>query len=137
MLDPGNLGTITGRLVADPEILKEKVVRFSIARDYAGKNASDKEDRTGFFDFVFFLNDDPNSKFVKSQIDAGNFQKGSGITVAYGLEHQRWQQDDGSKRSKVGLVAHIITYAMSNKSGGESSGERSSSAGSKEAPGEF
>lgn len=128
MIDPGNLGTISGRLVADPEI-KENTARFSIARDFAGYNSDDKSDKTGFFDFFIFLDDsDQNASFFKSQVQKGNMKKGSSVTVSYSLQHNRWtDQAGGGKRSTIRLRAHSVGY---NGGVSKSDGQQSSSASS-------
>lgn len=124
MIDPRNMGTITGRMVADPEVLNGKVVKFSLAVDYAGMDSDNRDNRTGFFDCVMFLRDDnPNTKFVKGQIDAGNLKKGSAVQVAFGLSHNRWSTD-GNRRSKVELIVESMAYA-----GSKSDGQATSTAG--------
>lgn len=140
-IDPRNFGHLTGRFVADPEILQGKVVKFSMAADYAGVDADNKDNRSGFFDCVMFLRDDnPNTKFVKGQIDAGNMKKGSSVEVLYSLSHNRWSDKDGNRRSKVELIVESIAYAGSKQDGSSSSqGSTSSSSGGGNAsvPSEF
>ena len=115
MIDSRNLGVLSGNLVADPEKVTENVVKFRVAVDFAGNDRNDKDNRTGFFGFTYFLNDDNmNTKFVKSQIEAGNLKKGSSVSVAYRLQHSRWQKDD-QKMSAIELIAESINYSGSKR----------------------
>jgi single-stranded DNA-binding protein len=115
MIDARNFGSITGGLVADPELLgaDNNVVRLRIAADYAGKDREDSNNRTGYFNVTMFLNDDnSNTKFIKGQIDNGNLKKGSQIQVLYRLQQDRWEAD-GKRQQSVGLIAESISYAGS------------------------
>lgn len=108
-----NLASITGNLVADPEVISPKVIKFRIAVSRAGSNREDKEDNTGFFNITYFVNDgSPNGKFVSNQISNGNMKKGSGIAVVGELRQERWSKD-GKNASTVVVIADNIDYATS------------------------
>lgn len=110
MMDPRNVVTISGGVVADPERPSDKVVKFRLAVDYAGRE-KDSEDRSGYFDVVYYINDEnPNSKFVTGQLAAGNLKKGSGISVVGRLEHDRFKTKEGTKTSRVQIIADAISY---------------------------
>lgn len=113
MVDSRNMGTLTGGMLADPEVIDtktgNKIVKFRMGADYAGTEGGTSG--SGYFDVVYYANpDDRNSKFVISQIDAGNLKRGSQIGIVYRLNQERWEQE-GSKRSKIVLVAESVNYA--------------------------
>lgn len=111
MQDPKNVVILTGGLVDVPEISgnNDSVVRLRLAMDFAG-NEQNSDNKSGYFDVKYFLNsNNPNSTFVKNQIDNGNFKKGSTLQLLGRLVQERWEQD-GQKRSKVVVYADSITY---------------------------
>lgn len=137
MIDVRNNGNITGGLVTDPEMVgnNNNVVRLRIASDYAGKDRENPDNRTGYFNVTMFLNDEnPNTKFVKSQIDNGNLKKGSQVQILYRLQQDRWEKD-GQKQQNVGLIAESLTYAGSANREGSASESKSEPAA--EMPSEF
>jgi single-stranded DNA-binding protein len=110
MMDPRNVVVLSGGLVADPEKPTEKIVKLRLAVDYAGRD-KDSDDRSGYFDVTYYLNDDnPNAKFVKGQLEQGNLKKGSSISIVGRLEHDRFKTKDGTKASRVQIVADAISY---------------------------
>lgn len=110
MMDPRNVIVLSGGIVADPERPTDKIVKFRLAVDYAGRE-KDSDDRSGYFDVVYYLNDEnQNSKFVKGQLDQGNFKKGSSISIVGRLEHDRFKTKEGNKASRVQIVADAISY---------------------------
>lgn len=110
MMDPRNVVVLSGGLVADPEQPTEKIVKLRLAVDFAGKE-KDSDDRSGYFDVVYYLNDDnPNTKFVKGQLAQGNFKKGTSISIAGRLEHDRFKTKEGNKASRVQVIADAISY---------------------------
>lgn len=115
MIDVKNFGHLTGGLVADPELMgnDNNVVRMRVAADYAGKDRSNSDNRTGYFNVTMFLNDDnQNTRFVKDQINKGNLKKGSQVEILYRLQQDRWESD-GKKQQNVTLIAESMTYAGS------------------------
>ena len=138
MLDPKNNLNLTGGLTADPEVVNGKIVKLRLAVDYAGNDRKNPDNKSGYFNVTYFLNEgDSNSRFVKSQLDAGNLKKGSQLQLIGRLVHERWEGQDGKNASQVVVIAESLTYAGSARS--EGSGERpaASSAPRAAAPSEF
>lgn len=140
MTSPHNNGCLTGGIVADPEIFKDKVAKLRIAVDFAGTDAKNKDDRTGYFDAVFFLNDDnPNSKFASRMIREGKVKKGSQISVVYSLRQERFEDKDGNRRNSITLVVDSLTFAggntnSENTGGGTTATTASANTGGNDAP---
>ncbi len=124
-MDPKNLVVLTGGVVRDPEVINDNILKFSIAVNYAGSEKG-SENNSGYFDVTYFLNggDERISKFVRGQLDAGNLKQGAQLSIMGRLNHERWTSDDG-KRSKVAVIAEVISYAGGSKPA-ESSGSSSS-----------
>jgi len=114
MLDPKNVVSLTCGVVADPEVISEKIVKFRVAADYS---ASDKtsDNNSGYFDVVYYLSDTSNSKFLSNQLSQGKMKKGSQIQVLGRLVQERYKAQDDSPRSRVVIVAEAVTYAGSAK----------------------
>jgi single-stranded DNA-binding protein len=130
MLDPKNMVTLTAGVVADPELINDKIAKFRIALDYAGSE-KDADSNVGYFDVTYYLKDkegyvNKNASFVHSQITGGKIKKGSQISIIGRLLQERWSQD-GAKRSKIVVIAEHIAYAPG---GAKSSSEGSSSSSS-------
>ena len=132
MINAKNVLTIQGGLVADPEMVNDKVVRMRIACDYSGSDKTNPDNKSGYFDVTYFINESPNSKFVTGQLSAGNLKKGSQIMLVGSLSQDRWKQEDGSNRSAVKIIAESISYAGSKPA--ESNGGSTASSGPSPAP---
>lgn len=121
MLNGQNVGSVTGRLVADPEQKTDAILEMRIAVDYAGYDKDNPDNKSGFFRVTYFTNEDNNNtRFVKSQIEQGNLKKGSAITLLYSLKQSRYTHE-GNRRESVDLVAHTVDYAgprSKNEDGG-------------------
>lgn len=132
MMDPKNVTNQTGGLVADPELIDSangKIVKLRFAVDFAGQER-DSDNRSGYFDVTYYANDsNPNSKFILSQIEKGNFKKGSQLQIVGRLVQERWKKDD-KNGSRVVIVAEGITYA----GGGSSQSKPADSTTSNDAP---
>ena len=111
MLDAKNLTTISGNLVADPEMPSDSIITGSIAVSYGG--TEDGKSATGFFDFKMFSSA-PNFDFVKSQIKDKKMQKGSSLSIIGSLKQERYQTKDGQKASKIRIYAESISYGFSS-----------------------
>lgn len=110
MMDPKNFVGLSFGLVAEPETVADgKIIKLRGAADYAGQEKG-TDNRSGYFDITFFVNDNPNAKFVSDQVAKGNFKKGSQLQLVGRLVQERWETD-GKKNSKVVIVAEAITYA--------------------------
>lgn len=112
-LDPRNVGTIVGGLTTDPELINENILKLRVAVDYAGNDRVQTDNKSGYFNVTYFLNNDtPNTKFVANQVREGKMKKGSQVHILYRLVQDRWEQD-GQNRQAVTLVAESLTYAGS------------------------
>lgn len=133
MLDPKNIVTLTAGIVADPEIINDKIAKFRVAIDYAGSEKG-SQSTSGYFDVTYYLKDangyvNKNATFVHNQITDGKMKKGSQISIIGRLVQERWQQEN-SNRSKVVVIAEHMSYAAnsSSKPSDASSGASSNSA---------
>lgn len=138
MLKANNVVAISGGIVAEPEILgkNNNILRLRIAVDYAGSDSENPDNRSGYFDVTYFLNDEtPNVSFVRSQLERGYFKKGTQLSIVGSLEQRRWATESGERRSIVKIVAHDIGYsgrAPSTNSGSASASASSASSSSDE-----
>lgn len=142
MLDPKNMVNLTAGVVADPEIVNDRIAKFRVAVDYAGSEKG-SQSTSGYFDITYYLKDNDgfankNASFVHAQITGGKMKKGSQISIIGRLLQERWQQDN-QNRSKVVVVAEHVTYAASAPKGDSSnkSESASSSSSSNSIPSEF
>jgi hypothetical protein len=128
MLDPKNMVQLTAGVVADPEIINDKIAKFRVAIDYAGSEKG-SQSTAGYFDITYYLKDNDgfvnkNASFIHGQITGGKMKKGSQISIIGRLLQERWQQDN-SNRSKVVVIAEHVSYAAN--SGSKSSEGKSES----------
>lgn len=143
MIDPKNLINISGGVVADPELINEKIAKFRLAVDYAGSEKG-SDNNSGYFDVVYYLKDSSgftskNASFVHSQISDSKVKKGSRLNIVGRLVQERWKQDD-QNRSKTVIVAEHIAYAANATSNGTKASSESSatvSANSSSVPDSF
>lgn len=96
---------LMGHLTRDPELDYTKsgtsMCKFALAVNH---KYGDKES-VGFFDITVFGGAaDSCSKYLV---------KGSACLVEGRLEQQRWETDDGQKRSKIGVVANTVQFLYS------------------------
>jgi hypothetical protein len=104
-------------VVADPEIINDKIAKFRVAVEYAGSEKG-AQSTAGYFDITYYLKDsdgfvNKNASFIHSQITGGKMKKGSQISIIGRLLQERWQQDN-QNRSKVVVIAEHIAYAASS-----------------------
>ena len=116
MIDPRNVVSITAGVVADPELINDKIAKLRVAIDYAGSEKGATAS-SGYFDIVYYLKDgdnfsSKNSKFVHTQIVDKKMKKGSQIQLIGRLVQERWQQED-LNRSRVVIVAESVSYVGS------------------------
>jgi single-stranded DNA-binding protein len=117
MLDPKNVINLTAGVVADPEMINDKIAKFRVAVEYAGSEKG-SQSTAGYFDVTYYLKDsegfvNKNASFIHSQITGGKMKKGSQISIIGRLLQERWQQDN-QNRSKVVVIAEHIAYAASS-----------------------
>lgn len=132
MIDPRNIVSITAGVVADPELINDKIAKLRVAIDYAGSEKGATAS-SGYFDIVYYLKDgdnfgSKNAKFVHTQIVDKKMKKGSQIQLIGRLVQERWQQDEVN-RSRVVIVAESISYVGS---AAPKTAEKSDSASSSE-----
>lgn len=112
-----NTATISGTLGKDPERIADgKGCKFSLAVNERVKKGDNYEDYTSWIDVVAWgsLSD----QIVKQ------LSKGSRIALTGRLRQDKWQAQDGSNRSKVGLIAEAFFFPKSaGGNGGQSSTE--------------
>lgn len=126
MLDAKNVVAISGGIVSDPELINDKIAKFRIAIDYAGSEKGG-QNNSGYFDIVYYLKEgsdfaSKNAQFLHSQITNGKLKKGSPVQILGRLVQERWTQDN-QNRSKVVVVAESLSYAASNYSKQNESGD--------------
>lgn len=102
-----NSATISGNLTRDPELRTTPsgavVVSFAVAvnRRYKDESAED-----GYAEEVSFIDVTVWGNF--GELIARKLRKGDSATVQGRLRQSRWETEDGSKRSRVELVADQI-----------------------------
>lgn len=120
MLDPQNLVTISGGLIAEPELVANgRIAKIRLAVDYAGSE-KDSDNNSGYFDITYFLKDNngftsKNASFVANQIEASKMKKGTTVSVIGRLLQERWKQDETS-RNRVVIIAEHMTYGQRSNS---------------------
>lgn len=123
-----NAVIIGGRLTRDPEIRTLSSgsvvadVGMAIDDSYKNKNG-EKVDRTIFVDCTAF---GKTAEFVEKY-----FRKGSAAIVEGGLKFEQWEADDGTRRSKLGVMIRNITFgeSMADKEAREGGGDRQNRGG--------
>lgn len=140
MLDPKNMVHLTCGVVADPEIINDKIAKFRVAIDYAGSEKG-SQSTVGYFDVTYYLKDsngfaNKNASFIHSQITGGKMKKGSQISLIGRLVQERWQQDN-QNRSKIVVVAEHVAYASNSSKSSDSSSSDSSPKSNSSVPEEF
>jgi single-strand DNA-binding protein len=101
-----------GNLTGDPELKFLKsgtaVANFSIAVNDRYKKGEKTVDEVSYFDIVVFGKAGENAtEYLK---------KGNPVLIEGKLEQKRWEAKDGSKRSKVEIIALKVIYLPSSKS---------------------
>jgi single-stranded DNA-binding protein len=130
MLDPQNLVTISGGIVADPESVADgRIMKIRLGVDYAGSE-KDTNNNSGYFDVVYYLKDgndyaNKNAAFVAKQVNEGKMKKGTTVNVIGRLVQERWKQDEQS-RSRIVIVAEHMTYGQ--RAAGKSDSDNTASA---------
>ena len=96
---------IIGNLTADPKLTYTDGgaarLTFGIASNHYYRDKNDeKQEKTSFFDVTAWR--------YLAEDSASVLEKGVGVIVQGRLEQRSWESDDGTKRSKVELVADHI-----------------------------
>ena len=116
-----NRVTIVGRLTRDPELRQlpsgTSVLQLGVAVNGRQKDdAGNWIDKPNFFDVKVFGN--------QAETLNTHLSKGRRIGVDGRLDWSSWEAQDGSKRSKVEIVAQSVQFLDSRGEGGEGGGER-------------
>ena len=105
---------IMGNLVRDPEIKYlpsgTTVANFSIASNDYYKKGDDIVENVSYLDIVVFSRQAENCNEYLS--------KGSRVLIEGRLQQRRWEAKDGTKRSKVEIVASNVVFLGAGKSAG-------------------
>jgi single-strand DNA-binding protein len=95
-----------GNLTRDPELKHAKsgtaVCEFSVAVNGREKVDGEWVDRADFFDVTVFGN--------QAEACAQYLQKGSQVAVDGRLRQNRWENDEGQKRSRVVIIADAVQF---------------------------
>jgi len=108
-----NLVALVGRLTRDPDLRYSQsgiaVAKFSIAVDRPFNR-----DETDFFDIVAFRK--------LAELAAQHLTKGRQIGVTGRLLQERWETQEGEKRSRVVVVVDELTFLGAKPDGDGGSG---------------
>jgi single-strand DNA-binding protein len=116
-----NRVTIVGRLTRDPE-LRHLPSGTSVLQLGVAVNGRQKDDggnwidKPNFFDVKVFGN--------QAEMLSNHLSKGRRVGVDGRLDWSSWEAQDGSKRSKVEIVAQSVQFLDSRSEGGDSGGDR-------------
>ena len=96
---------IIGNLTADPKLTYTDggaaLLKFGVASNHYYRDKNDeKQEKTSFFDVTAWR--------YLAEDSANVLEKGVGVIVQGRLEQRSWEADDGTKRSKVELIADHI-----------------------------
>ena len=112
-----NAVILTGRLTRDPELRTtpggQSVCEFSIACNSREKDGSTGEwgERADFFEITCWGN--------TAESVAQYMSKGRMVGVCGRLRHERWENQQGEKRSKVKVVARDVQFLQDGKGDGD------------------
>ena len=105
---------IMGNLVRDPELRYlpsgMPVANFSIASNDSYKKGDDLVESVSYLDVVVFSRQAENCNEYLS--------KGRPVLIEGRLQQRRWEAKDGTKRSKVEIVASNVMFLGSGKGAG-------------------
>ena len=101
----GNTVEIVGNVARDPELKTvgakgTALATFAVAHNYKQGD----EERVSFFDVVCW------QKLAENVADS--VSKGDRVVVSGRLEQQTWETEDGSKRSRVQIVADEVAPSL-------------------------
>ena len=96
---------IIGNLTADPKLTYTDggaaLLKFGIASNHYYRDKNDEtQEKTSYFDVTAWR--------YLAEDSANVLEKGVGVIVQGRLEQRSWEADDGTKRSKVELIADHI-----------------------------
>lgn len=97
--------TLAGNLVSDPEVRSagdKPVCNFSVAVNTTYKSGNEWKEKVSYFDVVVWGS--------QGEACARNLRKGSSVTINGRLDQRSWETQEGSKRSKVEIVADTVVF---------------------------
>lgn len=113
MAEDINKVIIIGNLTRDAELSYTQsgfaLLKFSIAVNRRRKQGDQWVDETSFFDITMFGS--------RGEAIANYMTKGKKIAVDGQLQQDRWDAQDGTKRSKVVIIADNIQFLSSREGG--------------------
>lgn len=132
MITSRNMVLLEGNLVSDPNKPDNGPLMFSIAVNYAGRNSSNKDDTTGYFDVKFWLNENDysakaNVASVAKAMSEGNLKKGTRVAIVGQLCQERWSTD-GKTSSKTIVIAETVAVMFTGNKNSSGASESSASA---------
>lgn len=100
-----NQVVVTGRLTRDAELKYTRggtaVAEYAVAVNRSVKKGDQWEDEASFFDCTMF------GRFA--EVMSEHLTKGAAVTLAGELRQDRWQNQEGQNRSKVGIIVNQLT----------------------------
>jgi single-strand DNA-binding protein len=106
---------LMGNLTRDPELRYAAsgtaIASFGLAVNRRYKQDDDWKEETCFVDIAVFGRQAENCSEYLS--------KGSPVLIDGRLNYRKWETEDGQNRSKLDVVANIVQFLPSNRSGGK------------------
>ena len=139
MITGQNIVNLTGGVVRDPEYLEGPgLLKLSIGVDNAGRE--DGKTASGFFDINIWTKP---SKFSAEAVgedalkafEQGDLGKGTRVQVVGRLMHDRFETKDGSKASRINIVAEGFTVLYSKNRAERSASNRDNGSSNKSSGG--
>ncbi len=116
-----NSVVLVGRLTRDAELTYAgsgtAICKFSIANNYSRRQGDSWQEETNFFDCVLFgRSGEALQRYLV---------KGKQVGVQGTLRQDRWESQDGQKRSRVNVIVNELNL-LGSPSGGNQGGSRPS-----------
>jgi len=110
---------LEGNLTRDPELRYTPkgtaVCNFSIACNRSYKQDEQRQQEVSFFDITTWSR--------LAEICAEYLVKGRGVRVVGRLKQDRWDDDNGQRRSRVGVIAEHVEFKPQRREDAESAPE--------------
>lgn len=110
---------LEGNLTRDPELRYTPkgtaVCNFSIACNRSYKQDEQRQQEVSFFDVTTWSR--------LAEICAEYLVKGRGVRVVGRLKQDRWDDDNGQRRSRVGVIAEHVEFKPQRREDAESAPE--------------
>lgn len=138
MYSAANNVQIIGGLTRDPELLEEiGLLRFSVAVDGAGRE--NNANATGYFDVTAWtkpskMTAEAATENLMAAFRDGSLVRGAKVEVSGRLNHERFTKKDGTKASRVVIVADTVRVAYSKNREDNASTNNASTSDEGQAP---